>query len=258
MARGTPLIAACAALAALCTLCLAASDYEHRYKDERYSSDRYKEDRYKEDRNRELSGAAEVRHEMDNLVDGVKDAMRTAQRVHDHKEVVDLGQSLHLLEHKFAGLKQAIAHELGTKLPTTMNHNDESKRLIESSSRLLDDVAAYRAEMQRLMGSVREIDDSIRAIRDGMASFDQEVDEMNRLLAEVHVKTNDLHENHQATGHQMGEAGRLVQGVLKPASGSYKWYYLILIMEIAAVAYFFHTKGVSLPRANGKQFGKFG
>ncbi len=231
------LLCACAAVVCVFAPALADPDFD-RYKD---------------------TGSGEVRHEMESLVDGVKDAMRNAGRARDHKEVIDLGQSLHILEHKFAGLKQAIAHELGTKLPAALSHSEESKRMLESTSRLLDDVAAYRQDMQKLMVSVREIDDSLRAVKEGMATFDQEVDTMNRLLADLHVRTNELHENHQTSSHQLEETTKHVEKHhLDGAKRSYRWYYLILVIEVAAVAYYLYSKRDALPKASAKHFSKFG
>lgn len=205
-----------------------------------------------------VGGSAEVRHEMDSLVDGVKQAVRDAEKVRGHHEVLDLGQSLHLLEHKFAGLKAAIAHEMGTKLSNSESHSEAAKGMIESTSKLLEDVAGYRQDMQKLLVSVRDIDDSIRAIKSGMGTFDKEVQDMNRLLADLHISTNELYENHQSSNVALDESAQHLDETRGKNKGgkSHKWYFLVLLIEVAGVAFFVYTKRNNMPSA--KHYGKFG
>lgn len=213
------------------------------------------------DKYKDVSGGSDVRHEMDSLVEGVKKAVGEAGRARDHKEVLDLGQSLHVLEHKFAGLKAAIAHEMGTKLPEGQSHGELAKSMIDSSTKLIEDVSRYRVDMQRLMVSMRSIDDSLAAIKDGMQSFDKEVDDMNRLLADLHVRTNELHENHHSSNVALEmSAQHLSEDATRHSGasrGSHKFYYFLLAAEIIAVAYYIYTKRNALP-SSAKHYGKFG
>lgn len=203
---------------------------------------------------KQVPGGSEVRHEMGEFVDSVKQAMQEVQGARSKKEVLDLGQSLHMLEHKFAGLKAAIAHEMGTRLPHAASHTETSKELVSTSARLLEDVAGYRGDMQRLLVNMREIDDAIRTIRDGMNIFDQEVQEMNRLLADLHVRTINVHETHTGVRSAIRDATEEHSLTSRTSSGSARWVYIVIVIEIAAVAAFYYRKSASTT----KHYGKFG
>ncbi len=188
-----------------------------------------------------VGGGSEITHEMDSLVDGVRKAVQDAERSKSGKEVLDLGQSLHILEHKFAGLKAAIAHQMGAKTNTPAAHSEEAKKMVDTATRLLDEMAKYRTDMEHLLDSLREIEHGISEAKSGMAEFDGEVDEMNRLLKKLHVATDDMQDHHDSIHGAIEDSHSLMQHNAAKG-GHHFWFMLILLVEAAAVFYFIYTK----------------
>lgn len=187
-------------------------------------------------------GNGDVQHEMDDLVEGVRHAVDDAKRAHDHKEVLDLGQSLHMLEHKFAGLKAAISQEMGSRATPVRQHTEESKQMVEAASKLLDEMAGYRSDMEKLLGHMREIEDNINAAKAGMADFDKTVDDLSRLVQSAHIAHDELQEQHQESHAHVDEVAHAWALASGQKSGHHKWYMLILVLEVAGVAYWLYTK----------------
>lgn len=188
-----------------------------------------------------LGGGREINEEMDSLVDGVRKAVQDAERSKSGKEVLDLGQSLHILEHKFAGLKAAIAHQMGTKLNSPAAHSEEAKQMVDTATKLLDEMAMYRTDMEHLLDSLRDIESGIGEAKSGMSDFDREVDDMNRLLKKLHVATDQLQDNHDHI-HGAIEDNNLMMESHVAKGGHHFWFMLVLLVEAAAVCYFIYSK----------------
>jgi len=199
-----------------------------------------------------VGGSSEVQHEMESLVDGVRGAVRDVENNRAHRDVVDLGQSLHLLEHKFAGLKSAIAHEMGSRVTPNLSHSEEAKKMVETASKLLDEMAAYRNDMEKLIVHMRDIQDSISAAKAGMADFERDVSLLSSTISKLHHDTNGLHDQHHASTHQIDTATE--EGA--PKHASHKWFLVALFLEFSAFGFWLYTKRKALP-IGGKSLHKF-
>ena len=137
----------------------------------------------------------QLHERMNDLVEGVQGAVRDADAATGsggNRQVVDVGQSLTLLESKFANLRLALAHELGSSKMKINSHTESSKQLMERSTELVRTIINQRQELMRMSTDIRELDSSIRALRDGLHMFDSEMATMADMIEHLHQSHSDL------------------------------------------------------------------
>lgn len=198
----------------------------------------------------------DVHHRMDDLVDSVKNAVHDADSVGHKREVVDLGQTLHLLETKFAGLRTALEAELGTKADKFSSHHAVAKDLMDRSSELVQGIVTQREELRKLQADIKEIDSAVRAIKEGMVTFERDSAELSKIMSEVHESHNDITEQHSDTKHAMNnlfESTKQSKGGMGPSM----FWYILLMAEVAIFVLFLYLKRPASSMAH-KAYGKFG
>lgn len=198
----------------------------------------------------------EVHDRMYELMDSVKDAVRDADAAVDKRQVVDLGQSLSLLETKFSGLRAALSHELGASKDKIKSQSTVARELMDTSADLVRGIVAQRQELSRLAGDIREMESAIRALREGLHTFDREMTDLNSILSDVHQIHHELSASHD-------EIRSRVKSVVKDGSAAYKpspthrYLVIAVVVELGAFVLFIFLKRSSRSAAH-KAYGKFG
>lgn len=204
----------------------------------------------------ETSEQREVHDRMHDLVDSVKDAVRDADAAVDKKQVVDLGQSLHLLEAKFSGLRAALAHELGASKDKAVSHAAVSRDLMEKSTELVRGVVSQREELTRLSGDLRELDSAIRAIREGLHTFEREMADLNNMMSDVHRTHHELSASNEEIKSRIDSVVKESTRLIKPST-SQRWLVVAIIVELCAFTAFIYLKRFGRFTSH-KAYGKFG
>lgn len=195
---------------------------------------------------------------MDDLVGSVKEAVKNADAAADKHQVVDLGQSLHLLEAKFSGLRAALAEELGASKEKLSSHSASAQQLMERSTELVRSVVAQRDDLKKLSSDMREIDSAIRAIREGLDTFDREMDLLNKVASEVHDTHEEISMSHDRLRSRVS---RFASDGLRKASAQNpiaRWLLIISVLEIIFVGIFLFLKRSASRPGMRKAYGKFG
>lgn len=200
----------------------------------------------------------QLHERMDDLVGSVKDAVKDVDAAADKNQVVDLGQSLHLLETKFSTLRAALAEEFGVSKEKLHAHTTSANTLLDKSTELVRTVVDQREDLKKLSGDMKEIDSAIRALQEGLRTFDREVSQLNRLISDVHDTHREITSTHDQIRSRMNifavDSLRRSRNQIPAA----RWLLIISIVEIAVVAgYIFYKRSPSRPGAR-KAYGKFG
>lgn len=206
---------------------------------------------------------------MNELVDTVHGAVHDADAASapatgEHRQVVDVGQSLTLLETKFNNLRMALASELGVSKAKLGDHAQTSKQLLDHSTELVRSVISQREELSRLTTDIRDLESTIRALRDNLHSFDSDMASLSDVVDHLHQSHADLTESHHDVKHQLGQVRKNTKASVSsskrsaPAARSQRWLVIILIIETLGAAAFLFSKRNS-SRASFKAYGsKFG
>lgn len=123
--------------------------------------------------------------------------MHDAEAASKKREVLDLGQSLHLLETKFSGLRAALQAEMGAKSSKFVSHANVAKDLMDRSGELAKSIVSQREELRKLSGDITEVDSAIRALREGLTSFERDAAELSKLMGQLHVSHSELRSAHE-------------------------------------------------------------
>lgn len=198
----------------------------------------------------------DMHHRMDDLVDSVKEAVHEVDAAGQKREVVDLGQSLHLLEKKFTSLRSALAHELGAKATSMTSNSAVARNLVDRSTELVKGVVVQRDELQHLISDVKEVDSAIRSLKDGLSNFEKDVTELDRVIGDLHLSHNELTATHEEAKDRLHEVMRDA-GQTSTNASSHSMFYLALLVEIAAFVGFLYLKRRGGTLAH-KAYGKFG
>lgn len=194
---------------------------------------------------------------MDDLVDTVKQAVHNVETAGEKKEVVDLGQSLHLLETKFAGLRAALSAELGAKASKFTSHEQVSKDLMARSSDLVRGIVEQREELKKLAGDVKEVDSAIRAFREGLLDFERDAAELAKIVSDLHASHKELHAAHQEARTSVKEMITDPHYNKNIKGGKHGMFYVLLLVEIAVFVAFLYFKRPGSAAAH-KAYGKYG
>lgn len=197
----------------------------------------------------------EVNTRMNDLVDSVKDAVHDAEAAAGRKQVIDLGQSLHMMETKFSGLRAALMQELGASASRMTSHAGLSNDLLDRTAKLVKSIVKQRDELRRLSGDVREVDSAIRALREGLNTFENEVNDLKKVMGELHVSHNELSTTHADAKHRL----KTIMDNHKKNSTSmlHRFMYVLLFLEVVGFAVFLFLKRPGRAMAH-KAYGKFG
>lgn len=204
----------------------------------------------------ETTQQKDVHDRMHELMDSVKDAVRDADAAVDKRQVVDLGQSLHLLETKFSGLRSALSHELGASKEQIKSQSTVSKQLMDKSSDLVRGIVAQREELSRLSSDIREMESTIRALREGLHTFDREMADLNSILSEVHQTHHELSTSHDEIKSRVKTVIDVASTANKP-SPTHRFLVIAVVVELCAFVIFIYFKRSSRSAAH-KAYGKFG
>lgn len=201
-----------------------------------------------------IAAGQDVRNRMNEFVDSVKDAVKEAESANNKREVVDLGQSLHLLESKFASLRSALSQELGAKSSKLVSHSGASKELMDQSTDLVRGVVSQREELRRLSSDVKEVDSAVRALRAGLDNFEKDVAELGKVMSDLHVSHNELTATHDETKERMREviADRNDKHMRGGGHGFLVFALLVEIVIFVAFLYFKRPGGALAHKAYGK------
>lgn len=208
------------------------------------------------EQNAKQGNQQEVHNRMNELVDSVKDAVRDADAAANKKQVVDLGQSLSLLEGKFTGLRAALAQELGVSKGKLTSHSTVSRELMDKSTDLVKGVVSQREELRRLSGDLKETDSAIRALREGLSTFEKEMANLNRIMGDVHETHNELSSSHDEIRNRVSNIVQ-VSGQQAATPASHRVLYIVLAFEMVAFCAFCYFKRPGRPSVH-KSYGKFG
>lgn len=197
----------------------------------------------------------QVRDEMNQFVNTVKHAVDDAESAANKKDVVDLGQSLAMLEKKFSSLRAALAQELGAKAPNLASNNQVAKELMEKSTNLVQGVVTQREELRRLSSDVKQVDSAIRALKEGLSKFEGEVSDLHRVVADLHVSHNEMSAVHDEAKDKLKEV--VADAHAMAQSKTHGVLYFLVAMEVAAFVVFLYFKRPASSLAH-KAYGKFG
>ena len=196
-----------------------------------------------------------MQNRMKDMVHAVEGAVHDAEAAKSNREVVDLGQSLHLLETKFSGLREALAQELGAKSSKMHSHSGVARELMDQSTDLVKGIVNQREELRRLSSDVKEVDSAIRALREGLNTFEKDVNDLNRLAGDLHVSHNELSVTHEEARDRVREVIVDVEG--SKNSSSHGLLYAAILIEFAVFVGFLYFKRPGGALAH-KAYGKFG
>lgn len=198
-----------------------------------------------------------MHHSMDDLVDSVKQAVHNVEIAGEKKEVVDLGQSLHLLESKFAGLRAALSAELGSKATKFSSNAQVAKELMDRSSDLVRGIVAQRDELRKLSGDVKEIDSAIRAFREGLLNFEKDSGELAKVISDLHGSHRELRAAHEEAKTSVKEMIADPNYNKNLKGGGHNVFYILLLIEIILFVGFLYLKRPGSTVAH-KAYGKYG
>lgn len=196
-----------------------------------------------------------MRHRMNDLVDSVNTAVHDAEAAGKKREVVDLGQSLNLLESKFAGLRQALRQEMGAKSSKLESHTVVAQELMDKSNELIRNIVKQRDDLRKLVGDVKEVDSAVRALREGLTNFEKDAAELSRVMGDLHVSHNDLQSAHEEAHSSVKELMADSHEVV--SKSTHGLFYVVLLIEIASLVAFVYFKRPGGHVAH-KAYGKFG
>lgn len=198
-----------------------------------------------------------MHHRMDELVDSVREAVHEAEAAGARKEVVDLGQSLSLLETKFAGLRAALSAELGAKSKKFSSNADVAKELMDRSSELVRVIVDQRNELKQLSGDIKQVDSAIRAFKEGLMNFERDAAELSKIVSSLHVSQNELRSSHEEARTTVTELVEDQKNIAKAGSGRHILFYALLMIEIALFVGFLYLKRPGSAMTH-KAYGKYG
>lgn len=198
-----------------------------------------------------------LHEQMDDLVGSVKDAVKNADSAADKRQVVDLGQSLHLLESKFSGLRAALAEELGVSKEKMSSHSATAQQLMDKSTELVRSVVSQRDELKRLSGDMREIDSAIRSLREGLETFNREMTLLNKIAGEVHDTHGEVSSSHDRLRSRVNLLAFDSLRKARQKNPVALWLVTIAIVEVVIIAVIYFKQSSSRPGMR-KAYGKFG
>ncbi|PXF44660.1 hypothetical protein BWQ96_05602 [Gracilariopsis chorda] len=197
----------------------------------------------------------QVRDEMNEFVNTVKHAVNEAESASNKKDVVDLGQSLAMLEKKFSSLRSALAQELGAKAPNLASNNAVAKELMDKSTNLVQGVVTQREELRRLSSDVKQVDSAIRALKEGVKKFETEVSDLHRVVADLHVSHNEMSAVHDEAKEKLKEV--VADAHHMAQTSTHSLLYILVAAEVAGFVLYLYVKRPASSFAH-KAYGKFG
>lgn len=193
---------------------------------------------------------------MNDLVDSVKGAVKDADAATDRRQVVDLGQSLHLLETKFSGLRNALAEELGASKHKLSSQSTAASDIMDRSTDLVKGVISQREELRQLASDLRETDSAIRALKDSLHNFDEEMKDLNDIMGDVHHKHVSISNSNDRLKYRLGAVTHEYRAG-KRLPLLHKALIALIFVEAIAIVVFIYLKLAGRPSAR-KPYGKFG
>lgn len=133
-------------------------------------------------------------------------------------------------------MTKMIAHEMGTKMPKDIDHSQAAKELLGLSSRLVQGVVGKRKDLAAMKDYVKELDDAIGSMKASMEGFTTEMNQMARLLKDLHISGGDLvetHDNVRASIAGLHEDQLSAQG--RKGGKKHLWLFVIIIVELLCV-----------------------
>ena len=199
---------------------------------------------------------AEVRHRMDEFVDTMRDTVHEAESANRKREVIDLGQSLHLLENKFAGLRAALAQELGAKSEKFQSHGNIAKELMDKNADLVQHVVSQREELRSLESDIKVVDTAIRSLKDALTNFEKDIADLRTIARDLHSSTGELAASHDDAKMRLKDVVHDAKSK-KNTQGGHLWMYIAILVEMAALVAYLYMKKPGGAVAH-KAYGKFG
>lgn len=187
----------------------------------------------------------DVHQQMNELVDTVKQAVTEADKASlDKKQVVDIGQSLTLLETKFSNLRSALAAELGVSKGKIAGTSQVSKQLMDRSSELVRSVVSQREEIAKLSTDIRQLDDVLRTLKDGLLTFEHDVKDLGTSIHDLHSGTRDLgysHDEIKGRIHSIVDDGKHVINK-NDNNKSHRFVVIVIVIELFLFAFIVYKR----------------
>lgn len=197
---------------------------------------------------------AELQARMKDLVDSVEDAVGEAKEASKNREVVDLGQSLHLLETKFAGLRSALSAQVDEKSKNIKSHSTISQEITKGSASLVNQLAKQRNELTQLVSDLDHVDISVHDLLGNLDDFDVDMVKLNKVVKDLHINHEEIEYDHKDTHSIIRE---ITEKSANNSSNSHVFLSVIMLVEMALlVAFLYYKRNASAMKH--KAYGKFG
>lgn len=196
----------------------------------------------------------QMHRQMDDLVSSVKSAV---EDLDSKREVVDLGQSLHLLETKFSSLRAALSAEVNSRSKQFTSNANVAKELMDRAADLVRGTIAQRDEIKKLSSDVKQVDSAIRAFKEGVVNFERDAKELERIVQDLHLSHNDLQLSHEEAKSSVRDLITEHGKRSKSSSSTHWWFWVLLMIEVMLFVGFLYIRRPASTFAH-KAYGKYG
>lgn len=184
----------------------------------------------------------DVRGELDDFVAGVKKAWDEEHAAKDHKDVVDLGQSLHLLESKFAKLKDTIFRQYiegkSGKDGGASGVVIDTSEIEKTTSMLVHKIIAQQGDVGQIQTDVQMLEHTVKTLTDNLKRLEQDIGKATKILGKLDSSQEELRETADRHYDTLTHHGDHIEDMtLVAGTGHTKFYYLI-VFEMIALALF--------------------
>jgi hypothetical protein len=208
---------------------------------------------------------SQVREQLDDFLESVGHVSSDAKATHDKKDVVDLSQSLRLVEDKFTGLRRALLSELGVaaeKDPAgAAALHGHTQDLVTAGNELIQRMGRARHDVQALVQESREVDEIMAQVRASLTKMENELSLLHNGLHQVQLDSSVVRDVHLSLRNSIDHVQAQTDHVVEVHGNHYafipKWYYVVLA-EMFALGGFVLYKRYRLKSRHGNKYSKLG
>jgi hypothetical protein len=208
---------------------------------------------------------AQVREHLDEFLESIGHVATDAKATHDKKEVVDLGQSLRLVEDKFTGLRRALLSELGVaaeKDPAgAAALHGHTQDIVAAGSELIQRMGNARNDMQAIAQESSHVDEIMKQVRESLRRMENELSLLHNGLQQAQLDSSIVRDVHVSLRNSIGHVHEQTDHVVQLHGTHYRFvpkWYIIVLAEMFALAGFVLFKRYRLSSVRGNKYSKLG
>ena len=213
----------------------------------------------------EKDGVAEgVRGKLDEFVEGVKKAWEEENRAKEKKDVIDLGQSLHMLQNKFDTLRNSIFKQFiegkdsGKKSGSGgggVGEDKDLKEIEESTSKIVHKIIDQQNHVGQIQEDVNSLQRTVDALTGNLQRLEKDLLKTTKVLNKLDVNHEDMRNKADEHYDHVSSHGDNLEDIrLNESQGHSKFYYFIVLEMVALAAFAFIRKR----NAKKNKFNKMG